>query len=61
MVGYLIALLFLAEAYSSKLPAMVGLSVALSCAAARQMKAPLETQHYIAPIPVRPQLTRPTT
>jgi O-antigen ligase len=61
MVGYLTALIFLAEAYSFKLPAMVGLSVALSCAAARQMKAPLETQHYIAPIPVRPQLTRPTT
>jgi putative inorganic carbon (hco3(-)) transporter len=61
MVGYLTALVFLAEAYSFKLPAMVGLSVALSLAAARQMKALPVTHATIPPIPARPQLSRQRT
>ncbi len=41
MVGYLSALLFLANAYAFTLPMMIGLGIALSFAAARQMrKAP---------------------
>jgi O-antigen ligase len=58
MVGFLSALVFLAEAYSYKLPAMVGLSVALSCAAARQMKAAPQMGPGIAPIPGRAQFAR---
>jgi putative inorganic carbon (hco3(-)) transporter len=61
MVGYVSALVFLAEAYSFKLPAMVGLSVALSFAAARQMKAPPVMHTTIGPIPARPQLSRQRT
>jgi O-antigen ligase len=37
MVGYLGALVFLAEAYSYQLPAMIGLGIALAYAAQRQM------------------------
>jgi O-antigen ligase len=61
MAGFLTALVFLAEAYSFKLPAMVGLSVALSFAAARQMKKPPVTRAAIAAIPALPQLSRQRT
>jgi O-antigen ligase len=60
MAGYLTALIFLAEAYSFKLPAMVGLSVAMSFAAARQMKTPPENRSAIATFS-RPQLARQRT
>lgn len=39
MVGHLVALCFLAQAYSFKLPAMVGLAVTMSFAAARTMRS----------------------
>jgi len=39
MAGYLGALLFLAQAYSYQLPAMVGLAVTLSYAAMRTMRS----------------------
>jgi len=61
MVGFLTALVFLAGAYSFKLPAMVGLSVAISFAAARQMNAAPATHARIAPVSGRVQPSRPRT
>jgi hypothetical protein len=58
MVGYLTAMIFLAGAYSFKLPAMVGLSVAISFAAARRMKPAPQTHAGAASIPGRTLLTK---
>jgi len=52
MVGYLVALVFLAQAYTFKLPAMVGLAVTLSYAAMRQMKSGHDGQASRLPRPV---------
>jgi O-antigen ligase len=53
MAGYLGALLFLAQAYSYQLPAMVGLAVTLSYAAMRTMRSSHTGQASIplAPVP----------
>ncbi|MGA2150461.1 MAG: O-antigen ligase family protein [Bryobacteraceae bacterium] len=52
MVGYLVALVFLAQAYTFKLPAMVGLAVTLSYAAMRTMRSGRDGQAPIPPAPV---------
>src|SRR5208337_1363575 len=52
MVGYLVALVFLAQAYTFRLPAMVGLAVTLSYAATRTMRAGSDGQAPIPPMPV---------
>jgi len=46
-MGYLVSLIFLAQAYSFKLPALVGLGITLSYAAARTMQADRERQAAI--------------
>lgn len=51
MVGYLTALVFLADAYTFRLPAMVGLAVTLSFAAMRTMQS---DQDLLASTPVAP-------
>jgi len=59
MTGYMVALVFLAGAYSFKLPAMVGLAGALSFAAAKQMKAGSGTRTGMVPIPGQTQMALP--
>jgi len=61
MVGYLGSLVFLAEAYSFKLLVMVGLSVALSFAANRQMKPVEDKYSRKGPVAGRTQFARPAT
>ncbi len=51
MLGYLVALLFLSQAYSFKLPAMVGLGITLSAGAMRTMQANRDSQ---VPLPAGP-------
>ncbi|HEY9140535.1 MAG TPA: O-antigen ligase family protein [Bryobacteraceae bacterium] len=54
MGGYLVALVFLAQAYTYRLPAMVGLAVTLNFAATRTMKSSHEGQApALAPSPQR--------
>jgi O-antigen ligase len=52
MVGYLVALVFLAQAYTFRLPAMVGLAVTLSYAAMRTMRLSQDGQAPLPPAPV---------
>ena len=52
MGGYLVALVFLANAYTFRLPAMVGLAVTLSYAAMRTMKSSQYGQVPLSPAPV---------
>ncbi|MGD0667769.1 MAG: O-antigen ligase family protein [Bryobacteraceae bacterium] len=52
MVGYLTALIFLAQAYSFRLPAMVGLGVTLSFAAMRTMMSSHDLAPSAPPAPV---------
>jgi O-antigen ligase len=55
MVGYLVALVFLSDAYTFRLPAMVGLAITMSFAAMRTMEstqAPLAPA-LAAPVPQR--------
>jgi len=54
MTGYLVALVFLAEAYSFKLPAMVGLAITMSFAAMRTMQSN-QDQPVSAPVAPVPQ------
>lgn len=61
MVGYLGSLVFLAEAYLFKLLVMVGLSVALSFAANRQMKPVQDQFSRKGPVTGRTQFVRPAT
>jgi O-antigen ligase len=49
MAGYLVALIFLAQAYTYRLPAMVGLAVTLSFAAMRTMRSSRDGQDSTLP------------
>jgi len=49
MVGYLVALLFLAQAYTYRLPSMIGLAVTLSYAATRTMRSGRDGQTPMPP------------
>lgn len=52
MLGHLVALLFLAQAYTFRLPAMVGLAVTLSFAAMRTMRPSHDREALAAPATV---------
>lgn len=58
MVGYLVALLFLSQAYSFKLPAMVGLAVTLSFTAMRTMESDRAAQAALSLGPTPPNPVR---
>jgi O-antigen ligase len=51
MLGYLVALIFLSQAYSFTLPSMVGLAIALSAGARRTIEANRDSQ---VPLPAEP-------
>lgn len=63
MVGFVTSIVFLANAYRFYLPAMIGLAIALSTAAEREMSAgrlmePVRGTGWTSPIPARPHMAR---
>jgi len=63
MVGFMVSITFLANAFRFYLPAMIGLAIALSTAAEREMSGgrlsePARTVGWVGPIPTRTRVAR---
>ena len=59
MVGFLVAITFLANAYRFYLPAMIGLAISMSFVARRHMSAKTaEQRHFAGMIPPQPLAVR---
>jgi O-antigen ligase len=63
MVGYMVSIFFLANAFRFYLPLMIGLAIALSAAAEREMgggrvKEPVRTTGWVGPISARTRMAQ---